>query len=57
VVTELGEKHKFESRYQSQRTSAVPSAKALYSASVEERATVHCLPDFHEMGVLPRKTM
>jgi len=57
VVTELGEKHKFESRFQSQRTSAVPSAKALYSASVEERATVHCLPDFHEMGVLPRKTM
>jgi hypothetical protein len=29
----------------------VPLAKALYSASVEERATVRCLPDFHKIGV------
>jgi len=32
-------------------TSAVPSARALYSASVEERATVRCLLDFQEIGV------
>jgi len=38
-------------KYLSQMTSAVSSTKALYPASVEERATVCCLLDFHEIGV------
>jgi len=33
------------------KISAVPSAKALYSASVEDLATVRCFLDFHEIGV------
>jgi len=33
----------------------VPSAKALYSSLVEERATILCLPDFHTIGVVQKK--
>ena len=32
------------------------AAKALYSASVEEREMVTCFLDFHEMSESPRKT-
>jgi len=38
------------------KISAVPSAKALYSALVEDLATMRCFPDFHEIGVEPRYT-
>ena len=46
---------KGRSIYWRQMTSIVPSTNALYSASVEERATVHCLLDFHEIGVWSKK--
>jgi hypothetical protein len=38
------------------KISVVPSAKALYSASVEDLETVCCFSDFHEIGVEPRYT-
>jgi hypothetical protein len=37
-------------------TLAIMSTKALYSASLEEQAIVRYLPDFHEIGVWPKKT-
>jgi myo-inositol catabolism protein IolC len=38
------------------KISAVTSAKALYSAFVEDLTTVRCFPDFYEIGVKPRYT-
>jgi hypothetical protein len=38
-------------KYWSHITSTVSSANPLYLASVEERAIVYCLPDFHKIGV------
>jgi hypothetical protein len=37
-------------------TLKVLSAKALYSSSVEEQATVRCFLDFQDIGVFPKKT-
>lgn len=36
--------------------SQVACATALYSASVDDRATMSCFLDCHEMGLAPRKT-
>jgi hypothetical protein len=46
----------FANKERIHKISAVPSAKALYSASVEDLATMRCFPDFHEIGVEPRYT-
>jgi len=35
--------------------SAAAVAKALYSASVDDRAMARCFFELHEMGVGPRK--
>ena len=43
-------------RIRSQDTSVAVVAKAQYSASVEDRATVVCFLDDQEMGEGPRKT-
>jgi len=42
------------SRERTYSSSLAVSAKALYSASVEERATERCFQELQEMGVLPR---
>jgi hypothetical protein len=42
---------------ESQPSSDAVAAKALYSASVEERATACCFLVLHEIGFGPSKTM
>lgn len=46
---------KSESKHLSHEISQVLSARALYSASVEDLETTYCFLDCHEMRLLPRK--
>jgi len=56
VVMDKVEIQSFANKERIHKILAVLSAKALYSASVEDLATVRCFSDFHEIGVEPRYT-
>ena len=52
VAIHLSRGNRDPKRLQSQATSLVALAIALYSASVEDRETVSCCLVFHEIGAL-----
>lgn len=51
-----GESRGYNNKERIYKISAIPSAKTLYSASIEDLAIVCCFLDFQEIRVDPRYT-